>query len=693
MLRAELRHKTLGLVVAAALLLAPPPAAGKTPLSPQHKKWLEEEVVYIISDDEKKVFQSLTTDEDRDKFIRRFWDVRDPTPGTEENEYKDEHYKRIEFANQMFHTDWMKEGWRTDRGKVYIILGPPKTRGYHSSGGGDMYPSELWFYSSDEPALPPFFNVLFYQRDGVGEYRLYSPYVDGPTKLVRTSGTENNPRGAYQRLLQYNYELARASLTLIPSEPAEVGMPTLSSDGMLMKIINLANDKFHKQRIEERGRLREEVRVRISFDVPALEVAVFPLRDAGGEAVIHYSLQIPEPKNFTLGQLESKYYASVEAQVRVLNGEKKEIYQVTRDASANYDEATYEVVRAQQLHFDDRIPVVAGDYQLEFTLLNKLDHVFYRGVASVRVEPANSPALAVGPPVVVQRCLGARDPDEAFNFGGSRCNLLARTEIPAGPQASVSILFPVYAPTGAAEGVPPLKVEYTVGRLDRGMEPKVVQDTLERGRFDRFGALLVGKSLPLADLTPGSLRLAVRVTDPATHQTAATALAFKLVANPQPNPNVLGSVEFQRDEGNGANDFRRGLCALAQKRADEAGTYFEHALQRNDQESVRVQLAALYYDRGAYDKVTEVLQPVSITKATDWDTVRRLVASLEKTGQLSGAIAKTEEAVSVLDPTPEMFDELAKLYDQAGEPDLARQARERSRRLAEQKNIPKTGQK
>ncbi len=685
-------HKILLAAAVAAALATGLAAADKTPLSPQHKKWLEEDVVYIISDDEKKVFKSLTTDEDREKFIRRFWDIRDPTPGTEGNEYKDQHYERIQYANAYYSEVGASDGWRSDRGKIYIILGKPKTVAHHASRG-DTYPSELWFYSSDEPSLPPFFYVMFYIRNDIGDYKLYSPYVDGPTKLVRTSGTENNPRGAYQRLLQYNYELARASLTLIPSEPAEVGAPTMTSDGMLMKIINLSNDKFHKQRLAERGRLREQVKVKITFDVPALEAVVFPLRDAAGQAVIHYSLQIPEPQNFSMGQRDNKFYASVEAQVRVLNAEKKEIYQVTREASASYDEATYEIVRGQQFHFDDRIPVVPGDYQLEFTLLNKLDHVFYRGTASVRVEPPNGTDLAVGTPALVQRCLAGRDPSEPFNFGGNRCNLLGRTELAAGVQASVSVLFPVYAPA-APEGAPPLKVEYTVGRLDRGMEPIVVQETLERRRVDRFGSLLVGKSIPLADLTQGSLRLAVKVTDPATHQTAATALAFKLVQNPQPSSNVVTSADFQRDEVNGANDFRRGLCALAQKRDEEAGKFFENALQRNEQDqSVRAQLAAVYYDRGAYDKVTEVLQPVTITKATDWETVRRLVASLEKTGQLNGAIQKTEEAVAVLDPTPEIFDELAKLYDRVGEPDLARQARERSRRLSEHKNIPKTEQK
>jgi hypothetical protein len=420
---------------------------------------------------------------------------------------------------------------------------------------------------------------MFYIRNDIGDYKLYSPYVDGPTKLVRTSGTENNPRGAYQRLLQYNYELARASLTLIPSEPAEVGSPTMTSDGMLMKIINLANDKFTSS-ASRSGPAREQVKVKITFDVPALEAVVFRCATRPGRRCSTTRCRFPSRRTspWASGQQVLRQRRSL----RVLSAEKKEIYQVTREASAYYDEATYEIARAQQFHFDDRIPVVPGDYQLEFTLLNKLDHVFYRGTASVRVEPPNGTDLAVGQPALVQRCLAGRDPNEPFNFGGNRCNLLGRTELAAGAQASISVLFPVYAPA-APEGAPPLKVEYTVGRLDRGMEPIVVQDTLERSRFDRFGLLLVGKSIPLAGLTQGSLRLAVKVTDPATHQTAATALAFKLVQNPQPSSNVVTSADFQRDETNGANDFRRGLCALAQKR-DEEAEVFENALQRNEQD-------------------------------------------------------------------------------------------------------------
>ncbi|MCI0720059.1 MAG: GWxTD domain-containing protein, partial [Acidobacteria bacterium] len=312
--------------------LVPWAQAAKADLTERHRKWLEEEVVYIISDDEKKLFLTIPTEEDRDKFIERFWLDRDPTPGTPQNEYKEEHYRRIEYANSFFSSSWTADGWRSDRGRMYIILGPPKSRAPYP-GGGQTYPMELWFYSSSEPALPPFFYVLFYQAYGMSDYRLYSPYVDGPTKLVRGSGTEGNRFGAYQLLREVNIELARASLSLIPSEPVDIESgPSLTSDGMLMKAINIANDKFHKERLERQRQLREEVDVRITFDVPALEVALLTLRDADGNAYLHYSLQIPEAQNYSVARAKDKYYLALEAQARVLDKDGKPIYEVTREA-------------------------------------------------------------------------------------------------------------------------------------------------------------------------------------------------------------------------------------------------------------------------------------------------------------------------------------------------------------------------
>ena len=99
-------------------------------LAPQYQEWLKL-TTYIIKDKERDVFLSLTNDRDRDLFIETFWKIRDPTPETPDNEFKQEHIKRFQEANKRFRRRSAREGWMTDQGRIWIILGQPvQHRGY-----------------------------------------------------------------------------------------------------------------------------------------------------------------------------------------------------------------------------------------------------------------------------------------------------------------------------------------------------------------------------------------------------------------------------------------------------------------------------------------------------------------------------------------------------------------------------------
>ena len=119
---------------------APAPAAAQ-PETP-YTKWLNQEVVYIVSDAERQAFRRLATDEEREKFIEQFWLRRDPTPDTEKNEYREEHYRRIAYANESFSVPNGVAGWKTDRGMIYIKYGPPDERDEHRTGGVYQRPVE-----------------------------------------------------------------------------------------------------------------------------------------------------------------------------------------------------------------------------------------------------------------------------------------------------------------------------------------------------------------------------------------------------------------------------------------------------------------------------------------------------------------------------------------------------------------------
>ena len=124
------------------------------------QKWANEDVVYIITDQEKAAFERLNTDEERQHFVEQFWARRDPTPGTVENEFKNEHYRRLAYAKQHFASN--EPGWKTDRGRIYIRYGPPDEIDSHPSGGSYQrpdsegggsamtYPFEDWRYNHFE---------------------------------------------------------------------------------------------------------------------------------------------------------------------------------------------------------------------------------------------------------------------------------------------------------------------------------------------------------------------------------------------------------------------------------------------------------------------------------------------------------------------------------------------------------------
>jgi GWxTD domain-containing protein len=104
------------------------------------RKWMNEDVAYIIAEEERTTWKRLSTDEEREQFIEQFWLRRDPTPDTQENEYKEEHYRRIAFANERFASGI--PGWKSDRGRIYIAFGPPDEREEHPTGGTYNRPTE-----------------------------------------------------------------------------------------------------------------------------------------------------------------------------------------------------------------------------------------------------------------------------------------------------------------------------------------------------------------------------------------------------------------------------------------------------------------------------------------------------------------------------------------------------------------------
>jgi GWxTD domain-containing protein len=153
----------------------------KPELKKAYKDWLEKDVTYIITDEERRAFKKLATDDERERFIEEFWRRRDPDPDTEENEFKEEYYERIAYANEHFASGI--PGWKTDRGRIWIMYGKPDERDTHPMGGAydrpstegggstTTYPFETWFYRY-LPGVGSGIEIEFVDPTGSGEYRI-----------------------------------------------------------------------------------------------------------------------------------------------------------------------------------------------------------------------------------------------------------------------------------------------------------------------------------------------------------------------------------------------------------------------------------------------------------------------------------------------------------------------------------------
>jgi GWxTD domain-containing protein len=166
-----------------------------------YTKWVTEDVAYIIRDEERDAFKRLQSDAERDHFIEQFWLRRDPTPDTVENEFKEEHYRRIAHANENFASS--VPGWKTDRGRIYITYGPPDAKkSMASTLGPHSILTEQWLYYYLDGVRKNVW-IDFIDSDGTGEYRM----TDGPAAIA---------------LLRANADIPKAGATVESTIPGAV---------------------------------------------------------------------------------------------------------------------------------------------------------------------------------------------------------------------------------------------------------------------------------------------------------------------------------------------------------------------------------------------------------------------------------------------------------------------------------------
>jgi GWxTD domain-containing protein len=636
-------HRTAFALLALFCCLHLSAATKKPQLPPQYKKWIEQDVLYIITDDERKAFLALTTDEEREKYIDDFWAIRNPLHGADHNPYKEEHYARLEYATSHFGRDSNTPGWRTDMGRAYILFGPPTSR-HPFIGYSQIYPMELWFYqnSTNSSILPSFFYVLFYISGDIGEYKFYRPFLDGPMKLVRGSQFNSNA-DVYKFLQPMGGDVAHASMSLVPSEPVDTVnyTPDMSSDMLIARIENYANNPSNVRRLREMRSLHEKVNsyFLVNQDRP-LEISPLVLADPTGKYWLDYGVLIDDAK---LGQRDgSELKVSIGYRLTTQSGEAVMENNEER-AFAAFDDGPPGDKKFAPFLLANRIPIEPGAYKLLVEVTNRQAQQTYKGEADVTVGPVNRPSFS-GPLVTTSVDRVARpNPFQPFEYFGVQFHPAARHEI-SHPDP-LRLLFELHEPPNSTANY---QMEYVVAHILDKDGRRSSTEEVPQSQF-KDGRLLKSKTIAVNDLENGDYRLIVNLRLAGSSEVlASTNMPLRISADKSELPIYFLS-DAQGLGHPGVAAYMRALEAISQKNDAAAADYFSQALDQNPANTFAGQyLVQLYFSQRKYTPIADLYKRFGLAafKASPV-TLAQIAVSFRQNGDSDQARTVISEGLGI----------------------------------------------
>lgn len=667
----------LAVVLMLGLTSGVAPAAGKKKekLPKYYDEWLNRDVAYIITKGEREAFLQLNSEDARDKFIEHFWAIRNPALGSPTNTYKDEIYRRIAYANAHFGIGSGEEGWRTDRGRTYITLGPPQQI-QKFYGAPNLRPIEMWFYSNSNPALPPFFYLMFYQRDSMGDFGYYSPYMDGPDKLVSGMEAINDPQSALKIIQSaVGPEVVRVAQSLIPGEPLDPnGRIGLQSDVMLGIVKNLANQRSTVDELNRHREMIENVTSRLIVDAKNLDLVLLPVRDARGLTRLDYAVRLRDPADLTVTRDEDGHYSySVEVRVRVFTPEKQLIFTQQKSVSDSFGQRRFDEIKQRPFGYEGILPLPPGKYHLEFLVTDWAKQVGFNVQRDVTIPETGGKKLEL--PAILAfsattRVDRAKDGSIPFAMAGLRFSPLEMTPLVFNPDQTLQVAYQVWAPPQdpRANAGQNLVVDYALGKPAVTEAATVLKDTVDMGAFTSSGTLVNGKKISLADKPDGDYLLTVSVSHSGTLQKAYAPLSFQILSDaPVASPWDVDEPAIDTDLTRGILDQQRALCYLAQGHLAEARPWFRLALSKDRGNDVaRSHLVQAYFTLKAYPAVVSLFEDVGVTNDTDAATLAQIADSLLKTGSAAKAVSLLQDALRSRPEDGPLYLALADCYQQLG---------------------------
>jgi len=494
-----------------------------------YRRWLEQDAIYIIADEERAVFLKLTTDEERDRFIEQFWLRRDPDPNTLENEYKEEHYRRIQYANERFAAGI--PGWKTDRGRVYIVFGKPDEiesypaggsyeRKPHEGGGWtSVYPFEIWRYryiedvgddielefvndaggnlfrlTMDQQAKDEFLHV---PGMGLTYAEMFDPKFEGRKSFDRVHGIREDGLAVNQGIM---FERAKDH----PFAKAE----------LLMRISKAPPIRFTD--------LREKVTARITYNTLPFKVAYDFVQLDSQSFMVPVTLSF-NPADVSFQSQGGLRHSQLQVYGSVSTMTKRRVFEFDDEIALDYPETQAQAMGEHA--YQRKLPLKAGRYKLDLLVKDTVSGNM--GTVAVGMEvPTTTEGRLTTSSIILSQSIEATSLDLAqpFIFGTYKI----RPQVDRAFGLGDGLAFYVEAYNfliDQSTEKPALEIKY--GFADPGKSPTSYRP-INRGVTLAGDRIYIARILQLNDIPKGKHDLVLAITDILGGQSATARTTFEI---------------------------------------------------------------------------------------------------------------------------------------------------------------------
>ena len=493
----------------------------KKELETPWKKWLNEDVSYIITEEERKAFKQFATDEEREQFVEQFWLRRDPTPDTVENEYKEEHYRRIAYANEHYASGI--PGWKSDRGRIYITFGPPDEIDSHPSGGSyqrpsaegggetSTYPFEDWRYRYIE-GIGNDVNIEFVDPTMTGEYRMtMDPSEKDALLYVPNAGLT----------LSEQMGLSTKTARFQRTDGTHLGTPLGGTPASMDEFTRLEQfAKLQKAPPVKFKDLEALVNTRITFNVLPMLVRVDYVRVTESSVLANVTVQF-ENKDLQFQQKDGVQKSVINLFGRVTTMTRRPVTTFEKPLEITIAPEMLQKLTAQRSIYQQSIPLAPSRYRLNIVAKDIVGGNVNNYEVALDVPHFDEEKLASSSLILadtIEKLPTKSIGGGMFSIGDTKVRQRLGDKFNRDEKMGIYLQVYNFAPDEKTQK-PSGEITYEINKV--GTPEPVLNFTEDLSKIPNASAnqVTIEKLLPLKAMAPGAYTLKVKATDKKGNQT------------------------------------------------------------------------------------------------------------------------------------------------------------------------------